>query len=258
MRNYFIAGNWKMNTTLPKAEQLAAQIVQGVEELQPLPQVRIGIFPPFISLAGVHTVSTNTRVEVGAQNCSNELSGAFTGEISVDMLQSVGCTAVLIGHSERRTIYKESNEFIASKVQRVLASSVLTPVLCIGETLSQRQNNQTWDVLRNQIDDVYSTLEKKDAERIIIAYEPVWAIGTGIAATPEEAQEAHSFIRNHCSRFLGVAAQDAMLLYGGSVTAENAQSLLSQPDINGALIGGASLKAEAFLRIIATANALSQ
>lgn len=253
MRQYVIAGNWKMNTVLSRAEELAQQIKQGIT--QGLHSgVSVIVFPPSVFIHPVAQHVQGTRVKVGAQNCSNEPYGAFTGEISADMITSVGGEYTLIGHSERRVIYKESNDVVAAKVKHVLTTS-LTTVLCIGETLQERQSGQTWTVLQQQLDAVYTQIDKTSAEKIIIAYEPVWAIGTGVAATKEEAQEAHNFIRKHVGNYID--STNTMILYGGSVTADNADQLLSQPDINGALIGGASLKAESFLSIIATANKLA-
>jgi len=254
MKKYLIAGNWKMNTVLKRAEELVEQIKAGLPaDLHQ--NVLVAVFPPSLFLKSVKDKAQETRVQVGAQNCSNEPYGAFTGETSTDMLQSVGCEYVLVGHSERRLLYKESNQIVAAKIQQVLTST-LTPILCIGETLKERQDLKTWDVLKQQLDAVYSVISGEDAKRIIIAYEPVWAIGTGIAATKEEAQEAHQFIRNHIKTYNEQVGFDTSILYGGSVTAENSDQLLQQPDIDGALIGGASLKAESFLQIISTANSL--
>lgn len=242
-----------MNTTPSSATTLVSGISHGIENLN-LSRVRVAVFPPFIN---INTVLEHAggHIAVGAQNCYYEPNGAFTGEVSCGMIDDAGCTYVLIGHSERRTIFKESNTVIELKLKAALQTS-LTPILCIGETLSERQSGNTWSVLQEQLNTAFQTITPEQSARLVIAYEPVWAIGTGVAATKDEAQEAHHFIRKHLS-VLGKETS-IPILYGGSVTADNARDLLSQPDIDGALIGGASLKHESFVSIIRTAALLSE
>ncbi len=253
MRRLLIAGNWKMNTSLQTAKSLASAIATNLPALDPDKSIDVALFPPFVFIPTVVEACASTGIQVGAQTCSQHPYGAFTGEVSTDMLLSCGCNQVLVGHSERRQYYHETNDLVALKVESVLKSP-LTPILCIGETLEQRQTGQTWAILQQQLDAVYSLIDASQLERIIIAYEPVWAIGTGVAASSTEAEEAHAFIRKHLSRWTN--AESLRILYGGSVTADNAKELLSQPDIDGALIGGASLKAESFCSIISTAHSL--
>lgn len=251
-RKKLIAGNWKMNTTSFRAIELAGQIADSVSQYLNNPLLDVALFPPALFAVKIASeVVSQTRIGVGLQNCYSEPYGAFTGEISVDMISSVGLRYCLAGHSERRTIFKESNELIAQKVHALLRSDV-TPVLCIGETLSERNSGKMFEILTAQLDAVYSSLESATAEKIIIAYEPVWAIGTGVSASKEEAQSAHEFIRAHVGRFCD--STQVLILYGGSVTNENAYDLLSQNDIDGALVGGASLVAEKFIGIIHAAK----
>ncbi len=259
MRKYLIAGNWKMNTTADTAAKLATDIADGLVASPKSEGVEVALFPPFTNIPAVAPVCRATKLAMGAQNCSHEPYGAYTGEISVEMVEAIGCRYVLIGHSERRQIYRENNEWLLAKIKLAVASTV-TPILCIGETLEQRQTNRTWQTLQDQLDLIFTAIPASQTSRIVIAYEPVWAIGTGVAATPEEAQEAHAFIRGHLE-YRGVEQslhQRSMILYGGSVNAENAQLLLQQADIDGALIGGASLKAESFLRVVYEASELTK
>ncbi len=258
MKHFLIAGNWKMNTTVDVAAVLAIDIVHGLSEHPMPPEVEIALFPPFTNIPIVAPLCRAAQLGLGAQNCSHEPYGAFTGEISVEMVEAIGCQYVLIGHSERRQIYRENNEWILSKIKLAVASKV-TPILCIGETLDHRQTNRTWITLQDQLDVIFTVLKPEQARRVVVAYEPVWAIGTGVSATPEEAQEAHSFIRKHLD-YRGVTQvgnDRTRILYGGSVNAENAEALLAQPDIDGALVGGASLKAEAFLGVCTAAARIS-
>ncbi len=258
MRRYLIAGNWKMNTTVDSAAKLATDILTKLSAGVPPELVEVALFPPYTNIPSVAPLCRSTQIRYGAQNCSHESYGAYTGDVSIEMLEAMGCAYVLVGHSERRTVYRENTEWLAAKVKLALSSKV-TPIYCIGETLEQRQTNKTWTVLADQLDLIFKSIDPKSAQRVVVAYEPVWAIGTGVAATKEEAQEAHAFIRAHLQH-CGVHQQGSertMLLYGGSVTAENAKSLLEQADIDGALIGGASLKADAFVSIILDALGLA-
>jgi triosephosphate isomerase (TIM) len=251
-RRKLIAGNWKMNTTSSRALELAGQIADSATQYLDNPLLDVALFPPAVFAERIaREVLSQVRIGVGLQNCYNEPYGAFTGEISVDMIASLKFGYCLAGHSERRTIFKESNELVAHKVHALLKSDVI-PVLCIGETLDERNSGRMFEVLTAQLDAVYQSLNSHTAERIIIAYEPVWAIGTGVSASKEEAQSAHEFIRAHVGRFCD--SEKVLILYGGSVTNENAFDLLSQHDIDGALVGGASLVAEKFLGIIQSAD----
>lgn len=215
--------------------------------------VEVVVCPPFTSLETVSALIKDSKIKLGAQNMYFETEGAFTGEISAKMLKSVGCEYVIIGHSERRTIFKESDELINKKIKKALAEG-LKPIFCIGETLGEREKNITNQVLENQILNGLNGINS-DLEKIIIAYEPVWAIGTGKTATPQQAEDAHLFIRNLISeKFSQDLAKNLIIQYGGSVKPENSAELLSQNNINGALVGGACLKAQSFLEIINSAR----
>jgi triosephosphate isomerase (TIM) len=250
MRSKFIAGNWKMFTTAATATQLAAAIAKGVG---PQPKVQVAVFPPFPYLAAVAQALRGTPVAVGAQNCYPLKEGAFTGEVSPAMLIDVGCRFVILGHSERRHILGETDEFINRKVKAALDAG-LRVILCIGETLQERQQNQMEAVFTRQIGGSLAGISAEQMGKIVLAYEPVWAIGTGLNATPEQAETAHRWIREHLKALWTPAVAEAMTIqYGGSVKPDNAASLLSQPDVDGALVGGASLKADQFLAIVGAA-----
>ncbi len=247
MRKKFIAGNWKMNTRSIDGELLAAAVVKG---LGTETRVTVAVCPPFPFLARVAQTVKGTPVALGAQNCYPKDDGAFTGEVSAAMLVDVGCTYVIIGHSERRQIFKETDAFINDKVHAALKAK-LKVILCIGETLDERKANQTEAVLDTQLTCSLAKITAEQLRDITIAYEPVWAIGTGVNATPQQAQDAHAFIRKRVSHLCGAsAAQSLIIQYGGSVKPANAATLLGQPDVDGALVGGASLKAEDFLAIV--------
>jgi triosephosphate isomerase len=247
MRTKFIAGNWKMFTTATSARQLAAAVAQGVGKQ---PKVRVAVCPPFPYLAAVAEVLSGSSVSLGAQNCYPEKEGAFTGEVSPQMLVDVGCKYVILGHSERRHVIGESDEFINRKVKAALASG-LQVILCIGETLQERQQDLMTSVFTRQVGGSLAGITAEQMARVVLAYEPVWAIGTGHNATPEQAQSAHQWIRQHLAQRWGDAVAAAMTIqYGGSVKPENAAALLGQPDVDGALVGGASLKADQFLAIV--------
>ncbi|MGL4423288.1 MAG: triose-phosphate isomerase [Gemmataceae bacterium] len=249
-RPKFIAGNWKMYTTAAGARGLAASIANGLGEDK---RVMVAICPPFPWLATVAQVLEGTSVQLGAQNCHHEKEGAFTGEIAPQMLRDVGCQYVIIGHSERRHGLNESNEFLNKKTKAALATG-LHVIFCVGELLAEREANQTEAVLELQLNEGLAGLTVEQLGNVVIAYEPVWAIGTGKVATPEQAQAAHAYIRSQIAKTFGEnAAQHLLIQYGGSVKPENAASLMSLPDVDGALVGGASLKAETFLGIVRAA-----
>ena len=251
MRKPIIAGNWKMHLTRPEAEALARQLRAACDT----ETVEVVLCPPFTALAAVGQVLHGSRLALGAQNVHWEAQGAFTGEVSAGMLRDLGCRFAIVGHSERRQYFGETDEGVARRAAAALAGQ-LTPIVCIGETLAQRDANETFKVLERQLEGGLGKLAAGDVTRIVLAYEPVWAIGTGRNATPEQAQEAHAFIRKWWSgRFGEPAAQQLRIQYGGSVNAANAASLLQQPDVDGALVGGASLKADAFSAIIKAAEA---
>ncbi|MGD8777989.1 MAG: triose-phosphate isomerase [Ignavibacteria bacterium] len=248
MRKKVIAGNWKMNNNLSQAVELICGIKKELSEFEP--QAGVIICPPYISLETASELIKDTPIRLGAQNMYFEESGAYTGEVSAEMLKSVGCEYVILGHSERRTIFKESDETINLKIKKALASE-LKPIFCIGETLQEREDNITKQVVERQVREGLKEISESDLQNIIIAYEPVWAIGTGKTATPEQAQEVHEFIRNLIKElYSDEAAQNLVIQYGGSVKPANAKELLSQSDIDGALVGGACLKADSFLDII--------
>ncbi|MBM4068750.1 MAG: triose-phosphate isomerase [Planctomycetes bacterium] len=246
-RQKFIAGNWKMFTNAASAEQLAAAVVKGVAKVD---RVAVAVCPPFPYLERVAQVVKGAAVALGAQNLYPEKEGAFTGEVSPTMLVDVGCKHVIVGHSERRHKLAESNAFINKKVHAALAAG-LHVILCVGETLAEREANATDRLLDEQTTQGLAEITAEMLARVVLAYEPVWAIGTGRNATPEQAQQAHAFLRRRVGELCGAAAAEKLQIqYGGSVKPDNAASLLHQPDVDGALVGGASLKADDFLAIV--------
>ncbi len=250
MRKKVIAGNWKMNMDLRQSQKLVSEIINGLGKDN---KAEVIVCPPFTSLSEVNSLLKGTQVKLGAQNMYYEESGAYTAEISADMLKSVGCEYVILGHSERRVIFNESDELINRKIKTALAKE-LKPIFCIGELLEQRENGQTMNVVSMQIEKGLEGISSEQMKNVIIAYEPVWAIGTGKTATPEQAQEVHFFIRELVAKkFSSSVAEDLIIQYGGSVKPDNSSELLSQKDIDGALVGGACLKADSFLGIIASA-----
>ncbi|MBI1832930.1 MAG: triose-phosphate isomerase [Planctomycetes bacterium] len=250
MRKKFIAGNWKMNTRSIDGELLAAAIVKGLGSET---RVDVAVCPPFPFLSRVAQVVRETLVALGAQNCYPKDDGAFTGEVSPAMLADVGCQLVIVGHSERRQIFKESDAFINQKVHASLKAK-LRVILCIGETLDERNGNRTEAVLDTQLTGSLANISAEQLKQIVIAYEPVWAIGTGVNASPQQAQDAHGFVRKRVGQLCGESAAKSLVIqYGGSVKPDNAAVLLSQPDVDGALVGGASLKADDFLAIVRAA-----
>ena len=246
-RRPLIAGNWKMHTTVQEAQQLASALVLAVAKVAGRD---VMIAPPYTALAAVGKILSGTGVMLGAQNVHWEEKGAFTGEISAAMLKEVGCVMAIVGHSERRHVFGETDFMINRRMTGALQFG-LVPVLCIGETLEQREAGQTLKVLEGQVRAGLDGLEAADGSRLVVAYEPVWAIGTGKTATEDQAQEAHSFIRNLLADIYekNIAGQ-IRILYGGSVKPENIDILMQQDDIDGALVGGAALNAESFERII--------
>ncbi len=246
MRKKIVAGNWKMNTVLKEGLELASAVNKLSEKKNG--DTIVIIAPPFTHLSEVRKLLT--VVKLSAQNCSSEENGAFTGEISVEMLKSVGVEYVIIGHSERRAYFHEQNAILAKKVNLLLSRSLI-PIFCIGEVLAEREVGKHFDVIKNQLLYGLFHLEKEAFSKIVIAYEPVWAIGTGITASPVQAQEMHHFIRKQIVEKYGQeVAVNISILYGGSCKGSNARELFSNPDVDGGLIGGASLKAEEFIQIV--------
>jgi triosephosphate isomerase len=244
MRNWIVAGNWKMHNTVGESIALAQAIKEGTKDIQ---NGEVIIAPPFASLHSVGTVIKGSQVSLAAQNMHYEDKGAFTGEIAPGMVLDVGCTYVLIGHSERRKYFHELDEDINLKIKKALAIG-LKPILCVGETEDERVKGVTQLVVEKQIKKALSGVEKIDY--VVIAYEPVWAIGTGKVATSAQAEEVHSFIRGILKELYGDVSQKIRILYGGSVTKDNIGELIGMSNIDGALVGGASLKPDAFLGII--------
>ena len=250
MRKKVIAGNWKMNMGLHQSQKLVSEIINGLGKDT---KAEVIVCPPFTSLNEVSSLLKGTQIKLGAQNMYYEESGAFTGEVSADMLKSVGCEFVILGHSERRVIFNEPDELINKKIKAALAKS-LKPIFCIGELLEQREKGETMQVVSRQVENGLEGVSAEQMKNVIIAYEPVWAIGTGKTATPLQAQEVHSFIRELVANNFPISvAENLIIQYGGSVKPENSGELLSQKDIDGALVGGACLKADSFLRIIVSA-----
>ncbi len=247
MRRPFIAGNWKMNLTQAECGALAAGVAAGVGDLS---DCDVAICPPFVYLETVLGAIGSSSVKVGGQNLYPEPSGAFTGEISAPMLSDLGVTHVILGHSERRHILGETDAQVFSKVQAALASG-LSPIVCVGETLEQREAGQTDEVVSTQFHGSLAELSDEDFAQVTIAYEPVWAIGTGKVATPEQAEEVHSNLRSVIeSRYNTSIAAAVRIQYGGSVKPDNVAELMAQENIDGALVGGASLSPESFLGIV--------
>lgn len=245
MRHKLVIGNWKMNGTRAGNTALLSDIVAGLNDFG----ADCAVCVPAPYLAQCQAKLAGTSVAWGAQDVSVHESGAYTGEVSAAMLQDFGVTYVLCGHSERRAYHHESNALVAQKTVATLAAG-MTPVVCVGESLEQREAGQTEDVICGQLQAVLDAIQPEDVAKIVLAYEPVWAIGTGMTATPQIAQDAHRFLRNCLAHKNAVAAASVQILYGGSMKPENAKELMAQPDIDGGLIGGAALKATDFLGII--------
>ena len=248
MRKNIVAGNWKMNKTLQEGIELAKELNTVLEADKP--KCDVVICTPFIHLASVVPVVNKTIIGVGAENCADKESGAFTGEVSAAMVASTGAQYVILGHSERRAYYHETPEILKEKVRLALANG-LTPIFCIGEVKEERLENRQNEVVRAQLEGSLFDLTAEEFAKIVLAYEPVWAIGTGLTATPEQAQEMHAFIRNVLAGKWGKeVADNTSILYGGSCKPSNAKELFANPDVDGGLIGGASLKATDFKGII--------
>jgi len=243
----FIAGNWKMNKTVGEALELIRELKVAIAHVK---EVEVAVAPPFTALYAVHKELEGTSIRLAAQNLYWEERGAFTGEVSPLMLKEVGCQYVIIGHSERRQFFGESDETVNRKIKAALAQG-LKLIFCVGETLKDREEAKTFSVVERQIEGGLRGLGDKELRNMVIAYEPIWAIGTGKTATPEQAEEVHRFIRGKMDKLhsRGVS-EEIRIQYGGSVTPENIKGLMNQPNIDGALVGGASLKAESFSKIV--------
>ncbi|TXH28357.1 MAG: triose-phosphate isomerase [Elusimicrobia bacterium] len=254
MRKIVIAGNWKMNKTVAESVKLAADVVAAAREIR---NVVVAVAPTTLALASVAEVLKGSNVKLAAQDVHWENQGAFTGKVSADMLREIGVDFVIIGHSEQRTYFGETDATVNKKVKKVLSLD-MQPIVCIGETLAERQGGQLETVLTTQVNGAYAGLSSEEALRTVIAYEPVWAIGTGVTASDDEAQAAHAFVRSLLAKLYGDSvAQSISIQYGGSMKPENAAGLLAQPDIDGGLIGGAALKADSFLGIVSAGEALT-
>ena len=246
MRKKIVAGNWKMNMQLDEAKQLL-QDIQTLEKN--VSEVTLIINPPALYIPLFNELLEDSTIALGAQNCSEHESGAYTGEIAAQMIKSCGAKYVIIGHSERRSYYQETNAIIAGKINRALAAD-LSPIFCCGELFSERETNKHFNVVEQQLKEGLFHLNENELKNVVIAYEPVWAIGTGVTATAEQAQEMHAFIRKVLKdSYSETIAQNCSILYGGSCNATNAKELFANPDIDGGLIGGASLKAADFVAI---------
>ena len=246
MRNKVIAGNWKMNKDVFEA----ADLINGLKKTLEKTNAEVIICPPFTSLVVAQQLLKGSAIKLGAQDVSVHDDGAYTGEISVKMLKSVGCEYVIVGHSERRQYFQESNELINQKAKKVLATGMKS-IICVGETLDEREKNITDKIITAQVKGVLAGLTQADLDRVIIAYEPVWAIGTGKTATTQQAEDVHQLIRKLVAQLYSwTVAEKLIIQYGGSVKPENAKELLNQADIDGALVGGACLKAESFSAIV--------
>ena len=248
-RKKIVAGNWKMNTSVSEAEELASAIRR---ELADCEEVDVVLCPPFTSLKVVSEVIADTQIKLGAQNIHWESDGAYTGEISAAMLRDVYCHYVILGHSERRAHFHETDKIVNRKVKAAIARN-LVPIVCVGELLKERNEGQAKDVVRKQVENSLADLDV-DLKKLIVAYEPVWAIGTGQTATPEQAQEMHAYIREVLTDMADQdTAQSVRIQYGGSIKPANATELFCQPDIDGGLVGGASLEARSFVEIVRAA-----
>ena len=250
IRRKIVAGNWKMNNDLPQAMALVDDIISHLDKST---NTNVIICPPSVLISQIHEhLGDFPKLRLGSQNCSEHSSGAYTGEISAQMIASVGCNYVIIGHSERRTYFNESDKQISEKLKRALESN-LSPIFCIGEKLEERNSEKHFEVVKQQLHNVLSGIPHQQLENLILAYEPVWAIGTGVTATAAQAQEMHAFIRKTISElFNSEFANKLSILYGGSCNAQNAKELFTCADVDGGLIGGSSLKGEDFCKIVSS------
>ena len=250
MRKYIVAGNWKMNNTFNEADDLLNSIMEQLEEKELPRDTQVIVCPPFPFLEMTSDYANDSYFMVGAQNVSDQEKGAYTGEVSAAMLESMEIDYCIVGHSERRAYYGETNKTVAAKVDQLLMHG-LKPIVCVGEVLEEREANRQFEVVKQQVEEGLFHLDAEHLQQVVIAYEPVWAIGTGKTATPEQAQEMHHYIRTLLAQKYGDAvANEISILYGGSCKPSNAKELFACPDIDGGLIGGASLKAEDFIGIV--------
>ncbi|MDE6079424.1 MAG: triose-phosphate isomerase [Duncaniella sp.] len=248
MRKNIVAGNWKMNTTLPEGIKLAEEVNAALKGFSAKCDVVICV--PFTHLASINNVIDKELLGLGAENCANHVKGAYTGEVSAPMVASTGATYVILGHSERRQYYGETSETLREKVRLALDNN-LTPIFCVGEVLEERENGSYFEVVKCQLEEGLFNLSAEEFGKIILAYEPVWAIGTGKTATDDQAQEMHAFIRKTIEEKYGKeVAENTSILYGGSCKPSNAAALFAKPDVDGGLIGGAALEAESFMGIV--------
>ncbi|MDR1338599.1 MAG: triose-phosphate isomerase [Prevotellaceae bacterium] len=245
MRKKIVAGNWKMNTSISEGERLSAEIVEKSKDVD---GVLLIVAPPFTHLTKVADKLRGSRTALSAQNCAAETSGAYTGEVAASMIAETGAAYCILGHSERREYYGETDETLNKKLRQCFAGN-LSPIFCVGEKLAEREGNRHFEVIKTQLQNTVFNLEEEDFGKVIIAYEPVWAIGTGKTATPEQAQEIHAFIRKTLAEKFGAKACETSILYGGSCNPANAKSLFANGDVDGGLIGGASLKSDDFIAI---------
>lgn len=247
MRKTIIAGNWKMNKNIAEALELVKDLkikLEGVADTE------VVVCPPFLAVNAVSQLLKGSNIKVGAQNCYFEKKGAFTGEVSPAMLKEAGCAYVILGHSERRQYFKETNDFINKKVKAVLAEGLL-PIICAGETLEEREKNIWKEVIKTQVTGCLAGFTKEEVSKMVLAYEPVWAIGTGKVASKEQAQEVHKFIRDLVEKLYDKPVAEALRIqYGGSVKPDNVSILMNEPDIDGALVGGAALEADSFVKLV--------
>jgi triosephosphate isomerase len=249
MRKKIVAGNWKMNKSFFEAEELIADIADAMENLE-LKNTEVVVCPPFVYLEMATDIAEESNIKVGGQNVNDNDNGAYTGEISASMLQSMEVGYCIIGHSERRKYFSEDNAFLKRKIDAVLNHEI-RPIFCCGEQLAERKSGHHFDIVRTQLEESLFHLSSEQFLQVCIAYEPVWAIGTGVNASPEQAQEMHAFIRQLIARKYDLdIANETSILYGGSCNAKNAAALFAQKDVDGGLIGGASLKSEEFVQII--------
>lgn len=247
MRKPMIVGNWKMNNTIAESIRLVTELKELVSEVE---DIDIVVAPSFVALTSVAIAIQDTNIQLGAQNAFWEESGPYTGEVSAVMLKDVGCQYVILGHSERRQYFKETDEIVNKKVLSAIDAGLI-PIMCIGETLEEREKNRAFSVVETQLKRGIQDIHSDQAENIVIAYEPVWAIGTGRTATPEQAEEIHFHIRKILSKLYGNSiANNIRILYGGSVKPENISELMAKPNIDGALVGGASLDSQSFAHIV--------
>ncbi len=246
MRKKIVAGNWKMNTLPSEGLALAKAVAQSTESVCSC--VDFIVCPPFTHIAAVAEALKGTKIAVGAQNCAAETKGAYTGEVAATMIAELGCQYVILGHSERREYYGETSETLNKKIAQVYAAG-LTPIYCVGEVKEERENGTYFDVVKAQIEEVVFNLTPEQFSSLVIAYEPVWAIGTGLTASADQAEEIHAYIREVLSSKFGAAAEETAILYGGSCKPSNAEEIFAKPNVDGGLIGGAALAAEDFAGI---------